>query len=126
MSNKKIVIETANIESFFRRGRELAKLMDTGKPIPDMTVISFGSPAEMLEAITPARIELVRVVREQPDSISGLARRVNRDRSAVARDIKALVSLGLVQADEEVNPGHGRHKLVKAIGAGELKLEAVI
>lgn len=126
MSNKKIVIETADVESFFRRGRELAKLMDTGKPIPDMTVVSFGDPAEMLEAITPSRIELMRVVRERSDSISGLARRVKRDRSAVARDIKALASLGLVQTDEEVNPGHGRHKLVKPVGAGELKLEAVI
>lgn len=126
MSNKKIVIETADVECFFHRGRELAKLMDTGKPIPDMTIISFGDPAEMLEAITPSRIELMRVVREQPDSITGLARRVNRDRSAVARDIKVLASLGLVQAHEEVNPGHGRYKLVKAISTGEVKLEAVI
>lgn len=92
-----------------------------------ISIISFGDPAEMLEAITPSRIDLIRaVLREQPDSITGLARRVNRDRSAVARDIKVLTSLGLVQADEEVNPGHGRHKLVKSASAGELKLQAVI
>ena len=126
MSNKKVVIEVADVGSFFRRGRELAKFVDTGKPIPDMIVISFGDPAEMLEAITPSRIELMRAIREQPDSITGLARRVKRDRTAVARDIKVLASLELVEAHEEVNPGHGRHKVVKSVDASELKLEAII
>lgn len=122
----RVIIEAADVEAFFCRGRELARLADAGEPIPELTVISFGDPAELLAVITPARIELLRAIREQPDSITKLAQRVNRDRAAVARDIKLLASLGLVEAGEEINPGHGRYKIVKSVGTGELKLEAVI
>ena len=122
----RVIIEAADVEAFFCRGRELARLADAGEPIPELTVISFGDPAELLAVITPARIELLRAIREQPDSITKLAQRVNRDRAAVARDIKLLASFGLVEAGEEINPGHGRYKIVKPVGTGELKLEAVI
>ncbi len=121
-----VVIETAEVASFFRREREVTRLADADAPIPGTRIISFGDPSELLAAITPSRIALVRAVRERPESITGLARRMKRDRAAVARDIKLLNDYGLVDLADEANPGHGRHKIVKPAATGSLRLEATI
>ena len=83
---KKISIVVADESEFFARGKRLAGLADKGKPIPAKSVISFGDPADLLKMLTPARLALVSAVKAQPDSITAIAERLHRDRSAVKRD----------------------------------------
>jgi predicted transcriptional regulator len=110
----KLTIKTGTQEDFFKRGRELARAADRGEPLPDEHIISFEDPADMMKLVTQARLALFRAVKEAPGSISQIAGRLHRDRSAVKRDVDELERVGLVMVDEKVLPGHGRMKEVRA------------
>ncbi len=118
-----LTLRTGNEEDFFKRGKKLAKLADAGKTIPWELVISFEEPAELLKLLTAARLDLFRAIKEHPDSITGIAERLHRDRSAVKRDIDQLAIAGLVTIEQKVLPGHGSMKQVRA-AATRFKLEA--
>jgi predicted transcriptional regulator len=69
-----------------------------------------------LRVLTSARLDLFRAILAQADSITGIATRLQRDRSAVKRDVDELALAGLISVEEEVLPGHGRMKRVRAVG----------
>lgn len=120
----KTVIRTGSVEGFFKRGREVARLADQGKPLPAERVIAYEDPEDLARLVTVAKIALFRAIKEGPGSITEIAARVNRDRSAVKRDIDDLELAGLVCVEEKTHPGHGRLKEVRAT-AERVVLEAV-
>lgn len=113
---KDVMIKTANEQDFFARDRRIAKAAVAGKRLPRETVISFEEPADLLRVLTSARLDLFRAVLAQADSITGIAARLQRDRSAVKRNVDELALAGLISVEEEVQPGHGRMKRVRAVG----------
>lgn len=121
----KLTIKTGTEEDFFKRGRLLARAVDRGEPLPEERIISFEDPAEVMKLITSARLALFRAVKEMPGSITGIAERLHRDRSAVKRDIDELERAGLVTVAEKVLPGHGRTKEVRAT-ANRFSLQAEV
>ncbi|WP_316157420.1 helix-turn-helix domain-containing protein [Cupriavidus sp. BIC8F] len=110
----KLIIKTGTEADFFKRGRELARMADRAKKLPDERTISFEDPADVLKLITAARLALFHAVKERPGSITEIAERLHRDRSAVKRDVDELAHAGLVTVAEKVLPGHGRMKEVRA------------
>ena len=110
----KLTIKTGTEEDFFARGRRLAKAADRGEPIPAERIISFEDPADVMKLITVTRLALFRAVKEAPGSITDIATRLHRDRSAVKRDLDELEQVGLVTIVEKILPGHGRMKEVRA------------
>lgn len=112
-----ITIKTGTESDFFQRGRQLARVADMGEPLPVEHIISFEDPADVMKLITATRLALFRAVKETPGSITDLAARLRRDRSAVKRDLDALERFGLVTIAEKVLPGHGRMKEVRATAA---------
>lgn len=121
----KLTITTGTEEDFFRRGRELARRLDRGDRIPAESLISFEDPEEILELVTGARVDLFRAVKEEPGSITEIAQRLHRDRSAVKRDVDILAAAGLVQVETRPLPGHGRMKYVK-VAAEKFRLMAEV
>lgn len=77
----------------------------------------------MLKLLTTARLTLFRSIKAQPGSITAIASRLHRDRSAVMRDVNELANVGLVKIEPKVLPGHGRMKEV-SVAAERFKLEA--
>lgn len=122
---KSVVLKTATEQEFFARGRELARRADAGRPLPEEHTVSFEDPAELLKLLTATRLEVFRAVRDEPASISGLAQRLHRDRSAVKRDVDQLARAGMVLVESRVLPGHGRMKEVRS-SAERFRLEAVL
>lgn len=120
----KTVIKTGNMEGFFKRGRTVARLADQGKPIPAERIIAYEDPEDLARILTTAKIALFRAIKDQPGSITDIAARLKRDRSAVKRDIDDLEQAGLVNVEEKPYPGHGRLKEVSA-AADRVILEAV-
>jgi predicted transcriptional regulator len=118
-----VIIKTAPLQDFFTRGRQLAKLADTGEQLPQERIISFEDPAELLQLLTPARLALFLAIKDAPDSITAIAERLQRDRRAVKRDLDLLARYGLVQVESKASPGHGRKKEV-SVGAEHCRLEA--
>lgn len=120
---KKVSIAVADEQEFFARGRRLAALADAGRPIPSESVISFGDPADLLKMLTPARMALIQAVKARPDSITAIAQRLHRDRSAVKRDVDQLHAAGLVSVEQTTLAGHGVMKRV-SLTAHKLRLQA--
>jgi predicted transcriptional regulator len=87
--------------------------------------LTFEDPAELMRALTAKRVDLIAAIRKQPAGLSELAQTLNRDRAAVDREVKVLASLGLLKTVWEINPGHGRKKIVQPL-ASRYQLVAVI
>lgn len=109
-----LTITTGTEDDFFKRGRPLARAADRGKRLPAESIISFEDPADVAKLFTVSRLALFRAVKETPGSITDIAARLHRDRSAVKRDLDALARIGMVTIAEKVLPGHGRMKEVRA------------
>jgi predicted transcriptional regulator len=120
---RKTEIRVERPDSFFERGRRLARLADRGAPISPSKVVAFDDVESLLHVLSEKRILLLRQVREESGSIAGLARKLKRDRSAVARDVQLLERFGVIHVTEKALPGHGKQKWVRPI-ARDIQLTA--
>lgn len=121
----KLTITTGTEKDFFERGKQFAQCLDRGETVEPECHISFEDPQDLLELVTTARMNLFRAVKEESGSISEIARRLHRDRSAVKRDVDKLAEVGLFQIEVKSFPGHGRMKVIKA-SADNFKLTAQV
>lgn len=120
---RKTEISVERVEAFFERGRKLARLADRGGRIPPSRVVAFDDIESLLQALTTKRVLLLKQVRAAPGSITDLARKLRRDRSAVTRDVQALERVGVLRVTEKSLPGHGRQKWIAPI-ARDIRLTA--
>ena len=118
-------IRMERVDSFFERGRKLAKAADRGNAIPHSRVVAFEDVESLLHVLTEKRVLLLRQVNQTPTSISLLAKKLKRDRSAVTRDVQVLERFGVIQVTEKPLPGHGRQKWITPLAA-EIHLTAVL
>jgi predicted transcriptional regulator len=110
---------------FFERGRKLAKAADQCDAIPFSRVVAFEDVESLLHVLTAKRVLLLKQVNQTPTSISVLAKKLKRDRSAVTRDVQVLERFGVIQVTVKPLPGHGRQKWITPL-AGEIQLTAVL
>ena len=122
---RKTEIRVERVDAFFERGRKLAKAADKGDAIPFSRVVAFEDVGSLLHVLTEKRVLLLKQVMETSTSISVLAKKLKRDRSAVTRDVHVLERFGVIQITEKPLPGHGRQKWVMPV-AGEIQLTAVL
>ena len=120
---RKAEIRVEPVSTFFERGRKVARLADRGDKIPTSRVISFEDMKSLLHVLTEKRVLLLRQLKETPSSISDLARKLRRDRSAVTRDIQVLERFGVVRVTEKPLAGHGRQKWIAPV-ARDIRLTA--
>jgi predicted transcriptional regulator len=118
-------IRVERVDSFFERGRKLAKAADRGNAIPSSRVVAFEDVESLLHVLTEKRVLLLRQVNQTPTSIGLLAKKLKRDRSAVTRDVQLLERFGVIQVTEKPLPGHGRQKWITPLAA-EIHLTAVL
>lgn len=110
-------IGTGTAAEFFARGKRLARQVDRGQSLAETLILTFDDPTEVAQLLTQARIGLFRTIKAEPASITAIATRLHRDRSAVKRDVDALLAAGLVSVETATNPGHGTHKVVRAVAS---------
>ncbi|MCC2666173.1 MAG: MarR family transcriptional regulator [Gammaproteobacteria bacterium] len=120
-------VKTGSVKDFFADARNIMRAADKGVPIKKRcATLTFADPAEMLHFLSAAKIKLINNIRKHPNSITNIAKAINRTRAAVRRDIYEMERVGIVKTHEEINPiGHGRHKIVELV-ASKMKLEAYI
>ena len=122
---KSVTLKADDELGFFRRGKILARLADDGQPMPEERTVSFEDPADLLRLLTASRLDVFRCVKGEPGSITVIAGRLHRDRSAVKRDVDQLAQVGLVTIETKTLPGHGHMKEVRA-SAACFRLEAMV
>ena len=122
---RKTEIRVERMDAFFERGRKHAKAADKRDAIPFSRIVAFEDVESLLRVLTPKRAILLRQIKETPTSISVLAKKLKRDRSAVTRDVQVLERFGVIQVTEKPLPGHGKQKWITPL-AGEIRLTAIL
>lgn len=105
------------MDDFFARMRANAVTLDRSAKLRPGVRISFEDPADFLEVITPARVRLLRQIAGKPLALGVLAAALERDPSAVRRDVAVLERQCLVKTRKVPNPGHGSRTVVERVAA---------
>jgi len=113
--SKKTSVVTETSEHFLTRVKGVARQLDRGERIESSMTISYGDPAALFNALTKARLSLLKEVLTTELSIQQLTKRLHRDRSAVAKDVLYLERAGLLVSVKRINPGHGVEKVVRTV-----------
>ena len=79
--------------------------------------MTFEDPADLVRVLSAERVRVIHAVREKPAPVSELAVTLSRDRKAVRRDVSLLESFGLLSSRGEINPGHGRMRIISPCAA---------
>jgi predicted transcriptional regulator len=109
----RVTVSSGSVETFIGRSLERARKMDRGERLPSEITMTFEDPADLVRVLSAERVRVIHAVREKPAPVSELAATLRRDRKAVKRDVTLLESFGLVNAREEINPGHGRKRVIE-------------
>jgi predicted transcriptional regulator len=121
----KLKIETDGLDGYAKRALARARKLDRREAIRPEITITFDDPLAMVEVLTPERLRLMQRVRTKSLSITALAASLKRDPKSVRRDVAKLERAGVIRTRDEINPGHGRTKIVEPV-ARECRLTAVI
>jgi len=121
----KLTIHSDGLEGYAKRALARARKLDRREPIKPAITITFENPLAMVEVLTAERLRLFQEVKTKAASISALATALKRDPKSVRRDVVKLARAGVVRTREEINPGHGRVKIVEPV-AREYRLTAVL
>lgn len=111
----KLVIRTDDAAGFFERARNAARKADRGENFEERVTLSFEDPQQMFTVLSEARRHLMLEIMQQPQTISELSVRLQRNRSSVTKDVNLLEKFGLVVSQRQANPGHGIQKFVRSI-----------
>jgi predicted transcriptional regulator len=116
--------ENAYWKGQVQRLQEIEKTLHTGKRVRVQgTELVFASLADMAKALTPKRLEILRLIRRhQPSSVRELAQIADRDLKNVLADVKALETLGLIESEGEQKERH-RKALRTDFGRIEVHVE---
>ena len=109
----RVTVSSGTVEAFVGRSLERARKMDRGEKLPSEISMTFEDPADLVRVLSAERVRVIHAVREKPAPVSELAVTLRRDRKAVKRDVSLLESFGLVSGREEINPGHGRRRIIE-------------
>ena len=109
----RVTVSSGSVEAFIGRSLERARKMDRGERLPSEITMTFEDPADLVRGLSAERVRVIQAIRKTPAPVSELAATLRRDRKAVKRDVTLLESFGLVNAREEINPGHGRKRIIE-------------
>ena len=116
-STPRVTVSSGSVDTFIARSLGRARKLDRGERLPPEITMSFEDPADLVRVLSAERVRVIHAVRERPAPVSELAVTLRRDRKAVKRDVSLLESFGLVSAREEINPGHGRRRIIEPLAA---------
>jgi len=126
MRKHKTIITSGTTPEFFESGLKFARSVDKKKKVvARRRIITFEDPRDMLKFISDKKMSLMRLIRKKPVSVTGLAKALKRERSAVNRDVRILEIYGLVKTHYANNPGHGRNKIVEPMSPYPIEIHAV-
>jgi predicted transcriptional regulator len=125
MKNTRIRVAADGSKGYFGRARERARKLDRGEELAPALIISFEDPSDMMRVLSAERIRLLRFAKQKPMAVSELAGGLKRDKRAVSRDVDMLEEFGLLQSRYEINPGHGKRRIIHR-RASRYQLEAAI
>jgi predicted transcriptional regulator len=110
MKVKRVKIGVRPPGAIFDEAAEVISQIETGRRVRAQGEwLYFSNVREMGKVLTPKRLELLKIVRDQhPESIRAVAELTGRNVKNVSEDLELLASLGLVEM--ETRNGSGKKK----------------
>ena len=109
---------TPELQSRYRRLKEVVRALDEkADTLPHSVRVEVTDFETFIQAMSPMRLRLLKSLKREGLSVTELAAKMERDPSAVRKDLAALAALGLVQSESVANPGHGVKKVVRPAAA---------
>jgi predicted transcriptional regulator len=122
MRIRKVKVGIKSLKTALNEFVETGKAIEEGKPVKKEKGVYFASVEAFRKAITPQRLELLKVIKtEKPSSVSQLSNIANRDLKNISEDIKFLEQVGLVEIkkssgiEKEITPFVGYDKILVEI-----------
>jgi predicted transcriptional regulator len=123
-SAPRVTVSSVSVEAFIGRSLDRARRLDRGEKLPHEITVSFEDPADLVRVLSAERVRVVHAVRETRQCRNSL-RHSGATGKQSKRDVTLLESFGLVNAREEINPGHGRKRVIE-LRAAKYQLVATI
>lgn len=109
---------TPELNVRFERSRAVARALDErAAQLPHAVRYEATEFEIFLKAMSPKRLMLLKALTPDGISVTELAQKVDRDPSAIRKDLNALDALGLISSVTVLNPGHGLKKIVRPVAA---------
>jgi predicted transcriptional regulator len=111
--NGKVRVTNGGVTGFFERSREHARRLDRGESLAPEVTVSFENANDIVSILSPQRIRVLELAKKGPKPVASLASGLKRDLRAVSRDVDLLERFGLLRSRYEINPGHGKRRIVE-------------
>ena len=104
---------TPELQLRYRQLKEVARALDErADTLPHSVRVEVTDFETFIQTMSPMRLLLLKALTREGLSVTELAAKMERDPSAVRKDLAALTALGLVHSESVANPGHGLKKVV--------------
>lgn len=92
-----LVVTVESTDEFHDDVQSAIAALDRGESVDSSPTIAFESYDELMATLTPRTLDLIEAIRrEEPTSINGTARVVERDVKNVHEELTRLAQLGIV------------------------------
>ena len=124
MRVKRVKIGIKSLEDVLEDAKEAMKKLELGEKVKPEKGLYFESIEGFRKALTPRRLELLRLIREkQPGSIQELSRLAKRNIKSVVTDITILEELGLIDIKRKKE---GRKESTPTVNYDKINLEIAV
>ncbi len=124
MRVKRVKIGIKSLKNVLEDTKEVMKKLERGEKVKPEKGLYFESIEGFRKALTPKRLELLRLIREkQPGSIQELTRLSKRNIKSVATDIALLEELGLIDMKRKKE---GRRESIPVVNYNKINLEIAV
>ncbi len=124
MKVRNIKIGVKDLPTVLHETREAMEQLSAGRSIPKIHDVNFTSYEAMRRILTPRRLELLHVIKEQrPGSIYELAQLLGRDLKNINDDLAILANIGLIELRKTTK---GRKKVVPCVTVDKIQVEITV
>ena len=124
MRVRNIKIGVKELRAVLDETREAMDHIAAGQEIPKVHDVNFTSYEAMRKLLTPRRLELLHVIKEQrPGSVYELAQFVGRDSKNINDDLAILTNVGLIELRKTTK---GRKKVIPCVTVDKIQVEITV
>ncbi|MCK5231950.1 MAG: transcriptional regulator [Desulfobulbaceae bacterium] len=122
-----VKIKSGGAKEFFKSALETAREIDRGNHVTAKHTI-FVEADDLAALLKAERRELIQFLRGQKKVLfPTLIKKMRRAQITLNKDLAVLERCSLVKVEQEVNPGHGRRKVIIPLyGKQPLEFKAIV
>lgn len=99
---KQLIIKIESMEELLAWSKEFAQKIDNGEPVPEICVVSYQEPEELLAVFTADRRKLLDLIALNPGTLGDIAASASCDLAEARENIEILAAAGVITFEGDV------------------------